>query len=374
MPELSQLSSLSHGDSAPLFPVDRAGTADWPGFRTRWPNPFTVNVSWQLPRGLQDGEVFYKYRDQTDKSRGCTIWRNFTESFLTEEMGSDRRTFYVWTVGGKSCDDHLNESTRVAITVHTPKPRAKVRDVKCLINATEMNCSWIPENKPVHLFYRVRGNFSKGLKKCDRPYSSAPRSGCYLKVNAVMSDIYILLDTGAGWSTFKPVLEIPSPKLKISVVGDKFNLSWPPPVVGKYFLWVYEVCYKKCNEPKVCSNFITHGEPIQIHYDKRCLYEFQSRARTSADEPPDKTLVVVAIVVPIILSACIILSCYCFRRHRQIICPTIPDPSAIFKEMMLTGNKEFKPTTGKVYQPVPEVVESCKLTLPLCNEIPQENS
>ncbi|XP_034713257.1 interleukin-13 receptor subunit alpha-1-like [Etheostoma cragini] len=353
------------------------------GLNYRWLDPFTVNVSWQRPRGLQDGEDLYMYRDQTDKSpqtvhSSCTIWRYFTDSFLTEEMGSDRRTYHVWTVGSKSCGYHLNKSTSVPITVHTLKPRAKVKDFKCLINATGMNCSWSPENKPMDLYW-VLGNFSKELKKCDRPYSSALRSGCYLNVNAVNNDIYILLDTGAAFSTFKPVLEIPSPKLNISAVGDKFNLSWPPPVVGTYCHWVYEVCYKKCNEPKVCLNFTPPGEPVQMPYDERCRYEFQSRARTSpyvkeifsgfgdvvsygTDKPPDKTLMVVAIVVPIILSACIILSCYCFRRHRSIICPTIPDPSAIFKEMM-NGNKDFKTTTGSLYTPVPEPVQPCKILL-----------
>ncbi|TDG99898.1 hypothetical protein EPR50_G00199170 [Perca flavescens] len=141
------------------------------------------------------------------------------------------------------------------------------------------------------------------------------------------------------------------------------------------------VCYKKCNEREVCLNFTVTGEPGQMPYDKRCRYEFKSRARMShycgngkfsgfgdvvpygTDEPPDETLTVVAIVIPVILSACIILSCYCFRRHRSIICPTIPDPSAIFKEMMLNGNKEFKTTPGSLYTPVPESVEPCKITL-----------
>lgn len=36
---------------------------------------------------------------------------------------------------------------------------------------------------------------------------------------------------------------------------------------------------------------------------------------TGTNKPPNETLTVVAIVIPIILSACIILSCYCFRRY-----------------------------------------------------------
>lgn len=29
-------------------------------------------------------------------------------------------------------------------------------------------------------------------------------------------------------------------------------------------------------------------------------------------------------------------------RHSDIICPAIPDPSALFKDMMMSGNKELK--------------------------------
>ncbi len=36
---------------------------------------------------------------------------------------------------------------------------------------------------------------------------------------------------------------------------------------------------------------------------------------TGTNEPPDRTLTVLAIVIPIILSVCVILSCYCFRRY-----------------------------------------------------------
>ncbi|KAF1380418.1 hypothetical protein PFLUV_G00163530 [Perca fluviatilis] len=355
------------------------------GLNYSWLDPFTVNVSWQLPRGLQDREVFYKYRlvnDQTDKARGCMPWRNFTEHFLTEKMASDHWTYDVWTVGSKSCDDHSNESTRVAITVHTPKPRAEVKDIRCLIDAAGMNCSWSPGNQSFNLSYRVCDRSRDEMKECDRRYSGATRNGCYLEVDAVNDDICIMLelDTGARRITFKPEREILSPKLSVSEVGGKFNLSWLPPDFLKNVPWEYEVCYKKCNEPKVCLNFPTTGEPGQMPYDKRCHYEFKSRARTShyvkeifsgfgdvvpygTDEPPDETLTVVAIVIPVILSACIILSCYCFRRHRSIICPTIPDPSAIFKEMMLNGNKEFKTPPGSLYTPVPEPVEPCKITL-----------
>lgn len=36
---------------------------------------------------------------------------------------------------------------------------------------------------------------------------------------------------------------------------------------------------------------------------------------SGTNKHPDRTLTVVAIVIPIILSICVILSCYCFRKY-----------------------------------------------------------
>ena len=60
------------------------------------------------------------------------------------------------------------------------------------------------------------------------------------------------------------------------------------------------------------------------------------------------------------LSAYVMLVLF-FCRHINILCPIIPDPSAIFKEMMMNGNRDQRP--GNLYTPVPEPVEPCKVTL-----------
>lgn len=79
-------------------------------------------------------------------------------------------------------------------------------------------------------------------------------------------------------------------------------------------------------------------------------------------------------------------------RHSAIFCPIIPDPSAIFKEMIMNGNKDlkvyfkyfkfkkktcllylltlsvstnpsvFQTTLGNLYTPVPESIETCEVT------------
>ncbi|XP_033992260.1 interleukin-13 receptor subunit alpha-1-like [Trematomus bernacchii] len=343
--------------------------ADFPppptGLTFKWLDPLAVNVSWQNPSGLQDGAVIYKIQlkgfEQTVK---CLSKKYLINSSL---IGSDHWTYQVWTVVGNCLS--TNESKKVDITINSPKTQVKLKDTKCIIYTEGMNCSWKSTNKPFNLSYRTCEHL-KPLRVCDRPYSSAERSGCYLKDN----DVCILVETEAGWSTFKPRFVIHPPKLIIKEENDYLTLKWKHQSIGKC-KWNFRVCYTRCNKSEIC---IQSEGPSKIPYDKDCLYEFRSRTETKSycsnvtsdfsdvvkygsNKPPDQTLMVVAIVVPIILSVCIILSCYCFRKHSSILCPIIPDPSAIFKEIMINGNKDHK-TTGNLYTPVPEPIESCKVT------------
>ncbi|XP_074478895.1 interleukin-13 receptor subunit alpha-1-like [Sebastes fasciatus] len=347
-----------------------------------WLDNFTVNVSWLEPDGLSGRDVWYKYRpkDGDDTSVVCTLSRNFTKRLLTEETNSDRWTYLVWTAGrGPTACNSRNPSTIMNITIEAKKPRAEVKDIRCFTSLKERNCSWTPGSQSFNVSYWNCGD-NESLKTCDQPYSSATRNGCVLKAD-FKDDICVHVDFGNKSSSFEAKHEIHSPKMSIREVGDNLNLSWTPPEIGKVCTWKYEVCYKRCKQPEECLELMGQkGEQMPIAYDRSCRYEFKSKVSAGVDcltvssdfsdvvhygtnEPPDETLTVVAIVIPIILSVCMILSCYCFRRHSSIICPIIPDPSAIFKEMMMNGNKELKTTTGSLYTPVPEPIEPCKITL-----------
>ncbi|XP_031707277.1 interleukin-13 receptor subunit alpha-1-like [Anarrhichthys ocellatus] len=347
-----------------------------------WVDAFTVNVTWKKPSGLQDGKVWYKYCLDLElpESYVCVKSRNFSATLLTEETGSSNWTYFVWTV--EECNSQ-NESTEVRKIIQTPKPRAEVKDIKCIITRTrEMNCSWIPgnpANMPLKLSYRICGltkELIKPLRECNRPYIGAGRYGCYLTADGVENDTCVSFETDTGMSTSKIAPMIDSPVLSVvKEEGDKLKLSWVHPKIGVNCSWTYTVCYKKCSHSEECHNYTTQGEPVFIPYDKSCRYEFWSSVKTDrycktvfsecgevvSYGTNDEKLTVVAIVLPIILSVCIFLSCYCFRRHSSIICPVIPDPSAIFKEMMMNGNKELKTTAGSLYTPVPEPIESCKV-------------
>ncbi|XP_018529759.1 interleukin-13 receptor subunit alpha-1 [Lates calcarifer] len=348
-----------------------------------WLDDFTVNVSWSWmkPRNLSVNckikyELCLEHEvDQGDREKCLrrTEWKNFTDSCLLEGKDSAPCNYTIRTVC-EPCDS-WNDSTAVNVVV-SPVSRAKVvNNFTCVLDRKGMNCSWIPVNSSLDmkLFYRYCGSSEErrnGLKECVHPY----KNGCYLYANG--TELCFLAVTELGQSTFKPSIVIPSPKM--SIREDKHNLhfNWTTPEVGVNCEWKYNLCFTQCKEREQC--LIVFKPKHRISYNENCRYEFRSRVLVDTNcqtmisdwskavtygtnKLPNRTLTVAAILIPIALFVCVILSCYCFRKHSDIICPIIPDPSAIFKEMMMNGNKELKPMTGSLYTPVPEPIEPCKI-------------
>lgn len=362
----------------------------------KWIDPFSVNVSWtwDAPINLpQDCEVQFEVRYKLDKNMLLRTKRKYDIlNFLMEEdMDSVGWNVMIHALSHRSCHKWKNSPDEsVMVTLRKP-PAELVKDFKCYIESSGSNCSWIPLNPSVdiQLSYRYCGNSKEdnGLKSCDLQYSSGIRNGCFLEADPRMRDICVLLETQAGMKTFKLKINIKSPKLSIKEDGAFLNLTWTPPEVGRNCGWEYLVCYRECKVVQKCLNFKkprgTPGhEPLPIVYDSRCLYEFEFTVKTdrycldvksdcpgyatygpTAPDQPKWTVIVVASIVSFLLSVSMIVSCYCFKRHSAILCPIIPDPSAIFKDLMMNGNKELKAPTLNIYTPEPEPVEPCRVTL-----------
>uniref|UniRef100_A0A3Q3LA76 Interleukin-13 receptor subunit alpha-1-like n=1 Tax=Mastacembelus armatus TaxID=205130 RepID=A0A3Q3LA76_9TELE len=350
----------------------------------KWIDPFTVNVTWtwQKPHGLPS-KCKILFEIQLEKVLHIII--NLVKVGL---LGSTapvhfniREEELYLTAGFLYCAD------------------IGVKDFECLLDSAGVNCSWITADQSVSsvLSYSICGVSDepvKDVKMCDQPYSSGMRNGCYMlyvhqNSQSRYLNLCILMNTTLGWTTFKPEFVISSPKLSITQEGDYLYLNWIPPNFQSSCTWRYKFCFEECS-----NTIIEVGEPnvTRVPYNDRCLYRFNSSVSTTkycphltstlsevvtygTNKPPDATMVVTAIVIPLILSVCFILSCYCFRRHSAIFCPIIPDPSAIFKEMMMNGNKDLKTTAaGSLYTPVPEKFESCNITVVKENTVLLQNS
>lgn len=350
----------------------------------KWDDQFQVNVSWSwkkpdnLPENCTVKFVSAELNSRTPKNY-------ITAKYFTEDKRSDHWNISIQAVLDSACG-HWKESRPVIKTIKTTKPRTDlVTDFRCSLESKRTKCFWKPvsESVKLNIFYRTEENDK--IRACDGS-TSHEKDVCYLNVNNLLFGIYVLVETETGRNTLKPKFVTPLPKMNITEDKDKLSLTWehPGPAVGKCGL-NYSVCVTECNNVKTLH---TKERRLNISYNKNCQYKFQYSVQTdeycisvSSDlsevithgenRSPDEMLTVIAIVIPIILSACVILSCYCFQRNREIFCPRIPDPSTIFKEMMMTGNKDSKPIPGNLYTPVPEPTEH--ITLVSENMVPQEN-
>lgn len=361
----------------------------------RWDDQFQVNVSWswKKPDNLPENctvkyEVFRYGLPQSVEPRFRSLINNFTVKYFTEDKRSDHWNISIQAVLDPVCG-HWKESRPVIKTIKTSKPRTDlVTDFRCSFESNRTKCFWKPvsESVKLNISYRTSEKNDK-IRACDGS-TSHEKDVCYLNVNNLQFDIYVLVETKTGRNTFKPKIVTPLPKMNIAEDKGELSLTWedPRPAVGKCRL-KYSVYVTECNSSNV-KTLHTKEPPLNIPYNKNCQYKFRYRVQTdeycisvSSDlsevithgenRSPDEMLTVIAIVIPIILSACVILSCYCFQRNREIFCPRIPDPSTIFKEMMMTGNKDSKPISGNLYTPVPEPTEN--ITLVSGNMVPQEN-
>ncbi|XP_035768782.1 interleukin-13 receptor subunit alpha-1-like isoform X2 [Neolamprologus brichardi] len=356
----------------------------------RWDDQFQVNVSWSWkkpdnhPKNCTVKYEVIRYGLPQSDENFLSLVNNFTVKYFTEDKHSDH-----WNISIQAVDPVCRKKSRpVNKTIKTSKRRTElVTDFRCSLESERTKCFWKPVNESVKLniSYRTSEEHDK-IRACDGS-TGHEKDVCYLNVNNLKVDIYVLVETETGRNTLKPKFVIPLPKMNIAEDKGNLYLTWEHrgPAVGKCGL-NYSVCITECNNVRTLH---TKGPSLEIPYNKNCQYKFQYSVQTdqyciplSSDlsevithgenRSPDEMLTVIAIVVPIILSVSVILSCYCFQRNREIFCPRIPDPSTIFKEMMMTGNRDSKPIPGNLYTPVPEPTEHIILVSE--NMIPEEAS
>ncbi|KAM4612286.1 interleukin-13 receptor subunit alpha-1-like isoform 2-T2 [Polymixia lowei] len=299
-------------------------------------------------------------------------------------MGS---TGFWWTVESQNVNRSCGSQTPSKPVSQTIDPPVQlVRNFTCAFYiADAMNCYWIPAKQipDLQLFYGLCED--PVLLPCEDIYSNGMKKGCHLKVNTtnVTTEVCILVNGTLNGrhvrNTFKRQpsknVKTPAPMLHITEQQDNLMLNWTQAHMEREFhgCWRYIVNYTRCGYIMPEEGGLSQNWFRIVPYKKSCQYMVQVRGVFSdycgiggsdisavvvygANKGPDLELI---ILIPAILSACVILACYCFRRHRAMICPDIPDPSVLFKEMM-NSNKEPM-NMGNLYIPVQEDVESCKI-------------
>ncbi|KAK7910136.1 hypothetical protein WMY93_014820 [Mugilogobius chulae] len=330
----------------------------------KWINPLAVKLSWSW-RPSQNCDVRFRVRvNGTEKVPQNSTATHLLISLLTESSSK-------WILSVRATCGWNRESPETQLVVEAPKPRAELIDFRCYWSEAALNCSWTrnPKFSPLSLSYIECGGFESCLDQkfqhCDQADLRGERPFCIFKGNFLQKELSMVASSPAGTVTFKGPIAFRLPG--VNVTENKSNAVLTFEKFDYREKAVYNICYSSCDNPWICS------ERNEIPCGERCRYKFKYQVRTdqyatlissdwseeihglcNGSREPDWILLVV-IIVPLVLSFFVILSCICFRRHRNIICPDVPDPSALFKEM-INNNKGIE-SKVHTYTPVQEPIE-----------------
>ncbi|XP_008325721.1 uncharacterized protein LOC103391290 [Cynoglossus semilaevis] len=347
-------------------------------FHYEWTNPITLKLIWKEPRNPPDScEILYEVKSLLDNSTKRTPETYLVYTCPRENLNIDHWTYTITAVGTKNCSA-WKSITPVTVNVSSQMPQVDlVKDFRCAIDQDGINCSWIPVQVLQNLSY-CSCSSSVCEPVCNQPYSIENRTGCDIDTDSPLSGCYFEVRSASEVTIVKPHIELHIPELNVTEEGHKLKLTWTAKDVGRDCRF-FVLCYTECDRNEEGLNIT--GVTYEMFYNQRCQYTFRTRVLTNSFCPPyaskwstavtyginklpDRTLTVVTIIIPIILFVSVILSCYCFKKHSEILCPNTPDPSAIFKELMeLNGNKEYKSEAKRLYRPMPEVIEKCKISI-----------
>ncbi|RVE60179.1 hypothetical protein OJAV_G00178320 [Oryzias javanicus] len=355
------LTTLTYSNAADHLPAPTQ-------LQYKWLDPFILEVSWKNPPDLpRDCRPAYMVEELNEGRRRTQVTENqtFSQFFLSEKMISSPLMLSV----AAECLDLKSKAAN--ITISPTKPHAElVKNFKCFEDHPR-ECTWIPQNRSQNLrfLYRSCSRLEEPLHTC---VQQSEEHVCFMNQRDLKRDVCVVVESDTHMNTFKPEHAVHVPPLDVTADGNYLLLTWTPSDVRN--LWKFELWYKECDEPKTAT---FKESTVRIPYDPCCIYHFQYRVRCTGSEifvsssnssvqtygsgKCYNAAIIVAIVAPILLFLCVLLSCYCFRRHKDIICPIIPYPSNLLKELMNGTKDPGKPNT--LLTTDQEVLDDVKVSL-----------
>ncbi|ROL45539.1 hypothetical protein DPX16_17655 [Anabarilius grahami] len=308
-----------------------------------WETPFRLSLTWEKPEDLD---------------HSCRV--NYTVNvYNSQDCSGEIETRKVQTLG---CKLNISNENGLCISVLTNPENCEQRD-----NSQPTNISIAPPSVScihelvVNLCFRLPRYES--VKKC-KPDETMKTRGCiihdeYLK--DTMNIFYLFNGTYNGTyviNTFtdkRPVeyVKLNKPQLTIHRDGQKLLFQANGSDLDEFAKECYSYLYtiSKCNknetaELKKCQH--------EVQYDPACKYRarvqviFSHNCGAGRSDPSDEVeygedndpklpALLAVIIIPLIVSFCLLVSLVLLRRHKDIIFPKIPEPSLLFKDMLINN-------------------------------------
>ncbi|XP_056598538.1 interleukin-13 receptor subunit alpha-1 isoform X2 [Triplophysa dalaica] len=357
-----------------------------------WLSPFDLNLTWEKPEGLDPTcrvnytiEVHDKncFSKSSQKKRTCNL-------FYTFNLSNEKGLCITVTTNSENCGKK-NTSLPSYFTIPSP-PVTLVRNLSCLYySINNLTCTWnlADDVQDLSFYYRLHQKKLDHITKCSSYINDMMKiKGCEIyskdfKEN--VDDMFFMFNgTHKGISvnnTFKiedPGFNVKLKKPELIIRRDEQKLYFQTIRSGfEQFAedcFEYTYTYTKCNEK---HDSIRGGKEYPLSYDHMCKYTakvqilFKGHCGTGESELSDEVdygdnrnpnvpVLLAVIIVPLVVSCCLIACLVLIHRHKDSILPKIPEPSLLFKDMIYNNIKMTddprNPPVGPMYIPIEETV------------------
>ncbi|XP_056317127.1 interleukin-13 receptor subunit alpha-1 isoform X1 [Danio aesculapii] len=361
----------------------------------KWETPFTLNLTWDKPEDL-DPECLVNYTISVSSSQICS-----NNNIDKRRVAANKVLLNVSNVNGlcinvttnlDNCGDR--RSPPKIITIPAP-PVLLVTDRDFAYSHDQLKCTWRPavDVKDLGFYYWYKREPPlESLIRCI-PDETMKMGGCVIH-NTHLKDInvfghmfYLFNGTYNGTvvnNTFKDenvkqYVRLKKPQLTVQRVGDSLMFQTNASDLDEFekgcykYNYTYSECGKESRNFTELINKSTHQyDPyckyrarVQIHFSNDCgrgFSELSDEVYYGENSNPNTPALLALIIIPLMVSCCLIVSLVLLRRNKDILFPKVPDPSLFFKEMLNSNvnvpvELPANSLDNKLYVPAEEILE-----------------
>ncbi|KAK1796966.1 hypothetical protein P4O66_008366 [Electrophorus voltai] len=353
-------------------------------------NHFSVTAQWSEPAVLDAGckatynVELYSMKCPPEKASYISEWP-------TQELNY---TWHIYEVIDAKCvalhtifQGCGNKTYSNQVYKDIPQPQVACLVPEAQSNRVPSSCMHKPTNPSTYCIFL--SDKKDSLKPCVVYTGNGPmRTGCHLYGEEFLSYdwLYILFN---GTHESRPIRNmflknpresVTSQPPKLHITRDRdllvFQSSRPD---FKEECWLYIFHINKCSEGDQVHTGDKHSNwSVRVPYDEACRYTVRVQANYSylcgkgasdwsepedygANNDPLWSLKATVVVIPVIMSCCLLMALILFRRYKDKILPKVPEPSLLFSDVFNDKN-EGKITkdlhVDRIYVPSEEVVET----------------
>ncbi|XP_026122424.1 uncharacterized protein LOC113105535 [Carassius auratus] len=355
----------------------------------KWETPFTLNLTWEKPKDL-DPDCKVNYTVDVRHSQECSVTDNKRQ---TRRVQSTTCSWNISNVNGLCISVTVNPENcgsrkqSPSLNIILPPPTVMlVTNRSYEYSHNKLRCTWSRVGVVEDLvFYYLSPQKNTVIKCNDMKDGECVIHDTRLKEMTDMS--YLFIGTYMGKAVNNTFIEegpahyvkLKKPQLTIQSDGHSlhFQTNQSDLEFGSH-CYKYKYTYTKCDK-NAQEQEVMDKPNYEVDYDSNCKYKarvqiiFSDKCGAGRSDPSDEVeygedrdphlpAFLAVIIIPLIVSCCLIVSLVLLRRHKDIIFPKIPEPTLIFKDMLINNIRmpedARSPTDGRLYVPIEEIVAS----------------